>query len=388
MQQLDLNELADLIAETVIDAVRPLHKALADQQALITELRSRLDSLPDARSLVVAELQKFPVPRDGKDADADAIMAAARAAVAEIPKAADGKDADLTVVATLVREEIAKALAVLPAPKDGKDADPAAILAAARAAVAELPRPADGKDADPEAIAAAAKAAVDALPPPQDGRSVTLEKVAPLVQEAVVKAVAAIPAPKDGASIALCDVMPHLRADVQKWFEALPRPKDGDSITLGDVLPALESMQAKWELDFERRAMDFVQRMVDRFPKPKDGEDGRDGFGFDDLSFEQLNERAGVIRFRRGDVVKEFPVAMAGFVDKGLWQEQQYEKGDGVTWDGNYWLARRATSAKPGTEGEDAGNNDWRVAVRKGRKGKDGINGRDLTNPKPPKLSS
>lgn len=284
---------------------------------------------------------------------------------------------------------VAAAVAQIPPPADGKDADPEAIMAAARAAVAELPPPADGKDADPEAIAAAVRVAVEALPKAQDGRSVTLEEVAPLVQEAVDKAVAAIPAPKDGTSITAADVLPDLRADVQKWFEELPRPKDGDSITLGDVLPALENMQAKWELDFERRAMDFLQRTVDRFPKPKDGDAGRDGFGFDDLSFEQLTERSAVIRFKRGDAVKEFPIALAGFVDMGLYSDgQDYVKGDGVTWDGNYWLARRATSVKPGTEGEDTGNNDWRIAVRKGRKGKDG---KDFTPRAPaplPKIKS
>jgi hypothetical protein len=324
--QLDPVELADFIAETVVDAVKPLHKQLAEQHGLIVELQRRLESLPDPRAIVVAELEKLPTPRDGKDADPDAI------------------------------------------------------LEAARAAVAELPKPVDGKDADQAAIDAAAKAAVDALPKPQDGRSVTVEEVAPLLRELVAEAVAAIPAPKDGLTVTVTadDVLPALIAELQKAVEAIPLPADGKSVTIDDVLPVLESMHAKWELDFERRAQDLFQRALDRMPAPKNGEDGKDGLGFDDFTFEQVDERSAVLRFTRGAVVKEFLLMLPGFVDKGVWQEGEFVKGDGVTWDGSYWLARRATTAKPGSEGEDTGNNDWRLAVRKGRKGKDGAPGRDL----------
>ena len=73
----------------------------------------------------------------------------------------------------------------------------------------------------------------------------------------------------------------------------------------------------------------------------------------------------------------------------GLYREDQdYVKGDGVTWDGNYWLARRATNVRPGTEGEDTGSNDWRLAVRKGRKGKDGKDFTPRTPAPLPKLKS
>jgi hypothetical protein len=242
--------------------------------------------------------------------------------------------------------------------------------------------PAPGKDADPEQIAQAVKAAVDALPKPQDGRSVTLEEVAPLVSEAVAKAIASLPAPKDGTSVALGDVVPELSKQVAvlvgKWLDATPIPKDGKSITVEDVEPLLDSMHSRWALDFERRAQDLFQRAIDRMPAPQNGTDGKDGLGFDDMTFEQIDERSGVLRFTRGTTIKEFPIALAGFVDRGLWQEGEFTKGDGVTWEGNYWLARRDTKAKPGAEGEDTGNNDWRLAVRKGRKGKDGDRGRDL----------
>ena len=51
---------------------------------------------------------------------------------------------------------------------------------------------------------------------------------------------------------------------------------DGKSITVEDILPIIEANQAKWELNFERRAQEVLQRAIDRIPEPKDGMDGKD----------------------------------------------------------------------------------------------------------------
>lgn len=52
-------------------------------------------------------------------------------------------------------------------------------------------------------------------------------------------------------------------------------------------------------------------------------------------------------------------------LERGVWRQGDYEQGDGVTWDGSYWIAQRKTADKPGTS--DA----WRLAVKRGRDGKD-----------------
>jgi hypothetical protein len=328
--QLDQNDLADLVAETIIDAVKPLQKQVEALRGHIETLETSLRQAEATRTELAPQVT-ISVPET-------------LAAVLE-------------EVAPQIKEAVAEALAALPAPKDGKDADPAAIAHAVEAAIAALPKP-------------------------QDGRSVTLEEIVPLVNESVKNAVAALPAPKDGTSVVLGDVIPELTkqvaAQVTKWLQATPLPKDGKSVTVDDVIPTIESMFAAWALQWERSANDRWERAIDRMPAPKNGTDGKDGLGFDDMTFEQIDERSGVLRFTRGTAVKEFPIALAGFVDRGLWQEGEFVKGDGVTWEGNYWLARRDTKAKPGAEGEDTGNNDWRLAVRKGRKGKDGDRGRDL----------
>jgi hypothetical protein len=68
-------------------------------------------------------------------------------------------------------------------------------------------------------------------------------------------------------------------------------------------------------------------------------------------------------------------VELPTIVDRGVWTEKDYIKGDGVTWAGNFWIAQKSTTDKPGDS--DA----WRLAVRKGRDGKDGRDGIDMTKP-------
>lgn len=67
-----------------------------------------------------------------------------------------------------------------------------------------------------------------------------------------------------------------------------------------------------------------------------------------------------------GEVRVEHEVKTGVLLDQGVWTSRQYEKGDGVSWGGSVWFAQEATSEKPG-EGKS-----WRLAVKRGRDGKDG----------------
>lgn len=53
-------------------------------------------------------------------------------------------------------------------------------------------------------------------------------------------------------------------------------------------------------------------------------------------------------------------------IDKGVWQEGLYQKGDTVSRGGSIWTAQKDTETRPGTE-----QSDWRLSVKKGRDGKD-----------------
>lgn len=193
-----------------------------------------------------------------------------------------------------------------------------------------------------------------------DGKSVTLEDVAPMIAEAVAKAVATIPTPTNG-------IDGKDGADGRDGRDGA----DGASVSVEDVERMVEGRVAGWALDFERRAQGVLERAVDRIPRPADGKDGRDGsdgLGFDDLSVEQNSERGAVVRFARGSQVKEFQLSFPVVLDRGVYKaESDYQRGDAVTWGGSLWIAQKdAPGDKPG-EGDG-----WRLAVKKGRDGKDG----------------
>lgn len=100
----------------------------------------------------------------------------------------------------------------------------------------------------------------------------------------------------------------------------------------------------------------------------KDGADGKDGFGLDDFQVSTDDDgRTFVLSFHRegrDPIVRTIKTATV--LDRGVWKEGQYQKGDGVTWGGSFFIAQKDTSIKPETGA------DWRLAVKRGRDGKDG----------------
>lgn len=228
-----------------------------------------------------------------------------------------GKDADMTVV----RQMIDEAFAALPVPKDGKDADPEAVAAVVATAVAS---------------------AISELPPAAADEAL----LEPLVEAAVAKAVAALPVPKDGVGLA--------GAIIDREGRLAITLTDGAIRELGPVVGK----------DADHVAI--AERIDARFkalPVPKDGVDG---LGFDDLTVEHDGERGFTFNFVRGEQSKSFTFSLPVVIDRGVYQaERGYEPGDAVTWAGSLWVAKAATTAKPDT------GPDWRLAVKRGRDGKD-----------------
>lgn len=106
--------------------------------------------------------------------------------------------------------------------------------------------------------------------------------------------------------------------------------------------------------------------------KGADGIDGKDGFSPDEMTAKSDDDgRTIVFSYVRDGVEKVFGVVKTAIVlDRGVWREVSFEKGDSVTWAGSSWIAQRETSAKPDTP--DSG---WRLAVKRGRDGKEGKQG-------------
>jgi len=100
------------------------------------------------------------------------------------------------------------------------------------------------------------------------------------------------------------------------------------------------------------------------------GKDGLDGVGFDDLIMDYDGERTLVFRFMRDEQVKEFKFTLPIPLDRGIYRDgTQYQRGDVVSFGSSFWIAQRDTASKPEI------NSDWRLGVKRGRDGKDGLKG-------------
>lgn len=303
-------------------------------KAQFAPVLSRLDALEK-------RFDDLPTPKEVQDADPDAVaqivreqikadLDELRGAIHVVPTQPVGLTEDQVKSMVERVEEIAAKNAEASIAKAIAGADKSADLAALQAEVAAIviPEPVELPD-----IPAMVAEAVKAIPAPrdgEDGKSVSIADVSPViaeaVQEAVSKAVAAMPPAKDGIGLA--------GALIDRAGDLVITLTNGEAKNLGPVVgkdaePALP---------------------------------GRDGLGFDDLEFEEKDGRLYAV-FRRGDLVKA--ARLPGISYRGVWKSGDYLTGDSVTFGACQWIAKADTSSKPG-EGED-----WQLAVRKGRDGRD-----------------
>ena len=111
-------------------------------------------------------------------------------------------------------------------------------------------------------------------------------------------------------------------------------------------------------ISLSMRAIEEIRALAGR-PPP------RDGFGFDDLSFDYDGERSLVLRFTRGDETKEFSVNLPIPIYRGVYRDgESYKKGDTTTWAGSIWIARNDTNNHP------RDGTSWQLAVKAGRDGR------------------
>lgn len=247
---------------------------------------------------------------------------------------------------------VAEVLRQIPTPKDGKNADPVDVDAIVLRAAELVPRPEngrDGKDADEAAILLKLQAELNSWPRPQDGA----------------------PGPKGDRG----DAGEAIRGPVGERGEQGPPGEQGKDVDPAEVEAIAEKLvhqrAAQWELDMERRAQEVFQRAIDKMPAPKDGtngKDGRDGFSAEDVNVTHDGNGNVTFAFKRDELERSFVIRLPRFKDQGVYAaERQYIEGDGVTFGGNFWIAQRDNPETKPAEGSD-----WRLAVRKGRDGRDG----------------
>lgn len=139
--------------------------------------------------------------------------------------------------------------------------------------------------------------------------------------------------------------------------------KDGIAPSAEDVAACFERRFSEFLLAGERRIYEMADKAIDRMPRAKDG---IDGIGWDAMSVEFDGERTVTLVFDKGEEQFTYPVTFPLVIDKGFWKDgTQASQGDGYTFGGSYWIAQKATDTKP-----EVGNDDWRIAVRKGRDAK------------------
>lgn len=97
------------------------------------------------------------------------------------------------------------------------------------------------------------------------------------------------------------------------------------------------------------------------------GRDGKDGATIDDVTEEYDDDGRILVRvfWRGGDVVTQLRHVTTTIIDRGVWENRRYQKGDCVSENGSIWIAQIDTDKKP--READSG---WRLAVKRGRDGK------------------
>ena len=224
--------------------------------------------------------------------------------------------------------------------------------------VAEL-RVAEPEKVDLEALAKSAAALIDK---PQDGKSVYVEDVMPFVEELVAKAVAELPKPENGKDVDMAAVKSHLAELVKGIEPATPLPAP----SVDEVAATFERRFSDLTLSWERQARDTFEKAADRMPKPKDGRDAVELENFD-LTLAE-DGRTITVKMQAGETVIEKSVKIAAVIDKGTYKhEGKYEKGDGTSYGGSFWIAK--CDNPQGVPG--SGETDWRCAVKAGRPGRD-----------------
>jgi hypothetical protein len=352
----------------VLARLAAAEKALADAQAALA-------ARPDVEALVVAAVEKA-IPR-GEPIDLDAVTRGIEDRLAEriaaLPKAATAEevaalippppepvdvDAILAAAVEKTRAEWEEAIKALPAMPTAEEI----------AALHPPPKDGiDGKDADPEFVRALVKEAVAALPAVP-----TPEEVAALVPKGQDG--------KDGS-----DGLPGAPGepgrdgvDGKDGRDGIDG-KDGDPGRDGekglDGAPGRDGIDGKNGVGLAGVLRDHEGCVVFTLTDGaivklgkfdgRDGEPGKDGAPGRDVDPE-------FVRAAIKDEVQRQVTAPLADAYKGVWKPGVYKRGDVVTWGGSLFIAAADTEAKP----ESA--EDWKLAVKRGRDGKDG------ETPKPP----
>ncbi len=178
-----------------------------------------------------------------------------------------------------------------------------------------------------------------------------------MIDELVTETVALLPKAKDGISPDPAQISAQIDAAVAKAVEAIPKPKDGRSVD-----PEAVHSMIRAEIE---RAVAMIPTPKDGDPgeRGKDGTNGVDGFKLEQLGAELRDDRVIAFTFRSENREEVREIRLPIPVDRGPYSStEKYEKGDGVTYGGSWFIAKRdEPTGAPGS------SPDWRLAVKRGK---------------------
>jgi hypothetical protein len=274
---------------------------------------------------------------------------------------------DLDQRDSVLREDFKKSIEGIP---------PLDVEEVAREAAQLIPTPENGKDADPELIRLAVADEVAKLPAPKDGTSVSLEDIAPMLLEAVKDAVDSLPPAQPGVSVTSEDLRPIIAEEVAKVMQGLVLPKDGepgrDALQL-EILPEISPEKAYARGTYAKH-LGGLWRSFERTTGMKGWECVVEGVG--SAVVEQSGERGfelALVLSSGAEIRKKLELPV--MIYRGVFSPGDYVPGDTVTWGGSLWHCDEPTTDKPG----EVGSKGWTLAAKRGRDGKNGTNGKDLT---------
>lgn len=336
-------------------------EVMAGLRATIVELEQTVKAMVEARLSEV---------KDGKSVSVEDVA----------PMLKELVESSVSEAVQTIPEAVKSAVDSIPAPKDGKDADPEAIRALVaeevKTAVDALPEPEAGKSVSVDdclpVIAEAVSRAIEEMPKPQNGKDADPEDMRAIIAEEVRSAVSEIPAPADGKSVSVEDCLPVISEAVERAIEAMPKPADGKSVSVEDCLPAIN---------------DAIERAVAAIPAPKDGKDGKMPLvreWTDEVHYEgEVRTFEGATYQATKDTAKQPPhadwhcLARAGEngkdgktpVIRGTWtDDQEYSELDVVMLGGASFVAKQDDPGKCPGEG-------WQLMASQGKRGNQGPSG-------------
>ena len=158
---------------------------------------------------------------------------------------------------------------------------------------------------------------------------------------------------------------------VKQVLASIPAPVAPAVPTVEEIVSVVSALFERrfsdLQLSWERQAADKFEKAIDKMPKPKDGVDAIPLESFDiDLG---EDGRTLTVKMQAGESVLSKSIKIPTVIDRGVYKSGEYDKGDGVTYGGSFWIAQESgVLAAPGTM---EAKSHWRLAVKKGRDGAD-----------------